>query len=223
MTNQIQTLSVPGDTAPDFATVQLACASPELARRYLRELGRNRELWRFVLALSAREAERNASRNRPLVTLLDESAVRCGESLQSCAEFLTSIAPVIVVASRESQSGLDAFVGAGRLDFVPRSGEFVSVAAGLLERRIRNAPASELLTTRRAQPEDFGETLRHEVNNPLTGILGNAELLLARRDCLPPGAAERLETIAELAVRLRETVRRLSHTWRDGRGQAHSA
>jgi len=26
--------------------------------------------------------------------------------------------------------------------------------------------------------EDFGEVLRHELNNPLTGILGNAELLL---------------------------------------------
>jgi signal transduction histidine kinase len=33
---------------------------------------------------------------------------------------------------------------------------------------------------------DFGEVLRHEVNNPLTGIPGNTELLLARRDRLPP-------------------------------------
>ncbi len=60
---------------------------------------------------------------------------------------------------------------------------------------------------------DFGEILRHEVNNPLTGILGNAELLLARRDGLPQAAIERVETIAGLAVRLRETVRRLSHAW----------
>ncbi|PYU24390.1 MAG: hypothetical protein DMG30_09160 [Acidobacteria bacterium] len=57
---------------------------------------------------------------------------------------------------------------------------------------------------------DFGEILRHEVNNPLTGILGNAEMLLAKRDYLPASAIERLETIAHLAVRLRETVRRLS-------------
>jgi signal transduction histidine kinase len=51
------------------------------------------------------------------------------------------------------------------------------------------------------------------VNNPLTGILGNTELLLARRDRLPPAAVERLEIIAGLAVRLRETVRRLSNAW----------
>jgi len=63
--------------------------------------------------------------------------------------------------------------------------------------------------------EAFGELLRHEMNNPLTGILGNAELLLAevRRKNdgrLPHGGQQRLETIAALAVRLRETVRRLS-------------
>jgi signal transduction histidine kinase len=66
--------------------------------------------------------------------------------------------------------------------------------------------------------EAFGELLRHELNNPLTGILGNAELLLAevRRKNdgqLPNGGQQRLETIAALAVRLRETVRRLSQDW----------
>jgi hypothetical protein len=54
------------------------------------------------------------------------------------------------------------------------------------------------------------------VVNPLTGILGNAELLLeARRGTLdlPLQTLQRLETIAELAVRMRETVRHLSDRW----------
>jgi signal transduction histidine kinase len=64
-------------------------------------------------------------------------------------------------------------------------------------------------------PEGFGEILRHELNNPLTGILGNAELLLAEvRKKSGAGLSEaglnRLETITGLAVRMRETVRRLS-------------
>jgi signal transduction histidine kinase len=63
--------------------------------------------------------------------------------------------------------------------------------------------------------EAFGELLRHEMNNPLTGILGNAEPLLAevrrKNDSrLAQGGQQRLETIAALAVRRRETVRRLS-------------
>jgi len=69
--------------------------------------------------------------------------------------------------------------------------------------------------------KDFGELLRHELNNPLTGILGNAELLLVEMQrgdgVLPEQARLRLETIAALAVRMRETVRRLSEDW-----QAHS-
>jgi signal transduction histidine kinase len=67
------------------------------------------------------------------------------------------------------------------------------------------------------ETRDFGEVLRHELNNPLTGILGNAELLLTelrRRNIdLPQQAVLRLETIATLAVRMRETVRRLSEDW----------
>lgn len=68
---------------------------------------------------------------------------------------------------------------------------------------------------------DCGEILRHEVNNSLTGILGNTELLMARRDRLPPAAVERLKVIAELAVRLRETVRRLSNTWDESHEHVH--
>jgi signal transduction histidine kinase len=75
---------------------------------------------------------------------------------------------------------------------------------------------------RQTEEQDFGAVLRHELNNPLTGILGNAELLLVelqrKHVDLPEPARSRLETIASLAVRMRETVRRLSEEW-----QAQSA
>jgi signal transduction histidine kinase len=79
---------------------------------------------------------------------------------------------------------------------------------------------------RPAEEMSFAAVLRHELNNPLTGILGNAELLLVevrRSDVdLPPRVQARLETIAALAVRMRETVRRLSEEWesRGARGAA---
>lgn len=74
----------------------------------------------------------------------------------------------------------------------------------------------ELILSSESPPElnrNFGELLRHEVNNPLTGILGNAELLLRHREGMHPQTIARLETIAELAIRLRETIRRLSDCW----------
>jgi signal transduction histidine kinase len=206
-------------------TVQIVCADPDLARRYLRELERGGALFQLVLALSPAEARRSTGLAAPMVTLLDQSAVAACDSLESSAALLCEIAPVVAVASPECQAELDFLITSGWVDFVSRSGEFVSVAAGLLERRMRRSEWNRESTPRaeRDPPEDFGELLRHEVNNPLTGILGNAELLLARRDRLPPAAVERLETIAELAVRLRETVRRLSHTWQERHDQVPSA
>ena len=62
-------------------------------------------------------------------------------------------------------------------------------------------------------PGRHGGNFPHEINNPLTGILGNAELLLSHGTRLPAMDVQRLQTVVELAVRLRETIRRLSDAW----------
>lgn len=46
---------------------------------------------------------------------------------------------------------------------------------------------------------------RHELNNLLTGVLGQAQLILMREE-LTPNARRRLETLEELAKRMRDTV-----------------
>ena len=148
-----------------------------------------------------------------------------GESLESAVALLTETAPVVVAAAPEKQADLAFLITSGAVDFVTRTGRFVPIAAGLLDRRVRMAErmAGMIQFPNEELAGDFGEILRHEVNNPLTGILGNTELLLARRDRLPPAAVERLQTIAELAVRLRETVRRLSNAWEEHHEHAHPA
>jgi signal transduction histidine kinase len=74
----------------------------------------------------------------------------------------------------------------------------------------------------------FGGVLRHELNNPLTGILRNAELLLAetsrqRSTQFSEGKLKRLETIAALAASTRETVRGLSQACEARSEQVRSA
>ena len=49
--------------------------------------------------------------------------------------------------------------------------------------------------------------VRHEINNPLAGVLGQAQLLL--REELSEKARKRAETIEELAIRLRDIVAQL--------------
>ena len=49
--------------------------------------------------------------------------------------------------------------------------------------------------------------VRHEINNPLAAVLGQAQLLL--REELNEKARKRAETIEELAIRLRDIVGQL--------------
>ena len=89
--------------------------------------------------------------------------------------------PVIVIAPSEKQAQLISLLSADEIDFVARSGKILSVAAAFVERRLRPPQAIELefrSAWTAELPFDFAEVLRHEINNPLTENLGNAELLL---------------------------------------------
>ena len=54
---------------------------------------------------------------------------------------------------------------------------------------------------------DLITRVRHEINNPLTGVLGQAQLLL--REELSEKARKRAVTIEKLAIRIRDIVAQL--------------
>jgi signal transduction histidine kinase len=55
---------------------------------------------------------------------------------------------------------------------------------------------------------EIAARIRHEINNPLTGLMGQAQLLL-RDDNLDAGTRRRVEIIEQLAKRIRDTVAEL--------------
>jgi len=201
-----------------------------------RELARRQNRLCVTDASSFEGARRAIEARSPAIILLHECALATGgaaqprkkPTLRAAATSLAECAPLVVVGSAEHQIELGALLAAGDVDFVVCSEFSLQVAVGLVERRLRQ---QHLRSTRQAasrhaqenhvesqqETRDFGEILRHELNNPLTGILGNAELLLVelrRRNIeLPQQTVLRLQTIATLAVRMRETVRRLSEDW----------
>ena len=59
---------------------------------------------------------------------------------------------------------------------------------------------------------DLVARIRHEINNPLTGVLGQAQLLL--REELSDRARKRAVTIEELAIRIRDIVSQLREVQR---------
>jgi signal transduction histidine kinase len=194
-----------------------------------------------VAAVSTMDAARRIVEDAaPAVILLEETVAlaepdgKAGKAprLDSVVSALAAYAPVVVIGGADREWELAALIAAGSADFVSRAGGCLPVALGFVEQRLRRAQHAPLPALRPVPSgngnngEAFGETLRHELNNPLTGILGNAELLLAevRRKNdgrLPSGGQQRLETIAMLAVRLRETVRRPSEDWEAQHHPAH--
>ena len=63
---------------------------------------------------------------------------------------------------------------------------------------------------------DLITRVRHEINNPLTGVLGQAQLLL--REELPERAKKRAETIEALALRIRDIVAQLRQVQKTSKG-----
>ena len=63
---------------------------------------------------------------------------------------------------------------------------------------------------------DLVARVRHEINNPLTGVLGQAQLLL--REDLNERARKRAVTIEEQAIRLRDVVAQLRQVQRPTKG-----
>jgi signal transduction histidine kinase len=203
---------------PTNQTIFIISGDLFLARKCFEELAAFGGKYPTQIVGTVEEARKRIGRSAPAAVFLDESAIDIAdrmETLESAVALLSEAAPVVVAAAPEKQSGMMFLITSGAVDFVARTSNFLPLVAGMLDRRVRMAEraAGMILFPHDELSGDFGEILRHEVNNPLTGILGNTELLLARRDRLPPAAVERLETIAGLAVRLRETVRRLSNAW----------
>ena len=85
------------------------------------------------------------------------------------------------------------------------------------ETQISMAEHEDLIAQYRLKLEETAALvarIRHEINNPLTGVLGQAQLLL--REELSERSRKRVQTIEDLALRLRDIVAQLREVQRPG-------
>ncbi|MEP6992095.1 MAG: response regulator [bacterium] len=124
---------------------------------------------------------------------------------------------VLVVTARDGREDLAAVLEAGADDYVtkPCSPENLRARLEIAERRIaqdRARRAAEAELARARWLAGIGETtiaLEHEINNPLSALLGHAELLLMEGS-LSEDQLEQLKIIQEQASRIAQVVRRLA-------------
>ncbi len=122
--------------------------------------------------------------------------------------------PTLVLVSPGEEGRVGERLELDPSDFLLRAGDYGQwLPAGV----------RRLWRRRQTQWEEVAALLRHEINNPLTGVLGNAELVLAEASALPEKTRHRLATIIQLAVRLRDVVRNLeTQLDRGGNGSARN-
>jgi signal transduction histidine kinase len=213
----------------------LLCGREDFCSEARHELQRRRKDLRIADADGIAGARRILGEQVPAVILAEERVLveergpwrARRQAIESVLSLLAGSAPVVWIGAAGEGLQTTLAVRSGAVDFVPRSAMCLPAAITMVERRLKSsAKSAPRDDARRGSPSlgelrlddlDFGEVLRHELNNPLTGILGNAELLLLEvhrgKLDLPPQTLKRLETITELAVRMRETVRHLSDRW----------
>ncbi|MBI2956111.1 MAG: hypothetical protein HYY26_02240 [Acidobacteria bacterium] len=109
-------------------------------------------------------------------------------------------APTLVLVALGEEERAAAVLESAPVEFLLRAGGYRSWLGPWVRRALRR---------RTLYWEEVAAIVRHEINNPLTGVLGNAELLLADCAGLSERDRQRLLTIIQLAVRLRDVVRNL--------------
>ncbi len=204
--------------AEEMPRVLIGTANPSIPRQIAQKVKHLVDPESVCCAMSLESLREMARQEAPDIIILDDEIFDDAPLAETLTEF-TSIAPVILVAPYHREREVAQLIAAGQVEFVPHANHWPLLAASLAERRLRWAEKTGgLVASPGGSREDLREIFRHEINNPLTGILGNAELLLAHSDHLPAAQTQRLRTVVELAVRLRETVRRVSNSWERAAG-----
>jgi DNA-binding NtrC family response regulator len=167
-------------------TILVVSNDASLCAAARRELESRRPDVRVSAVSSVETALQIIEEAKPGVILLaEESGLQGGGKtmqLDSAVNALAVYAPVVVIGGAERETSLKALIATGIADYVPCTDSSMNNVLNLLEDRLaRQERIAECLPGKTAEEwsMDFAEILRHELNNPLTGILANADLLLA--------------------------------------------
>jgi signal transduction histidine kinase len=107
------------------------------------------------------------------------------------------VAVVALVPPGQEEASAALLLESDPAAFVLRAGNYLVWLPAVLQRLLRRQTISW---------EEVVTVLRHEINNPLTGVLGNAELVLAESGEMAEKQSQRLRTIIHLCLRLRDVV-----------------
>ncbi|MBV9573094.1 MAG: hypothetical protein JOY93_03500 [Acidobacteriales bacterium] len=126
--------------------------------------------------------------------------------------------PILLLAESD-QPGMTSFPARSRRQIIRKSegwcDALVLIAIENLrtcaaEARLHRLEKANLLLERQATLGRYIIEMRHGLNNALTSVLGNSELLLLDPGSLSAGVRSQIDTIRNMALRMHEVMRRFS-------------
>ena len=174
--NRMRSVACAGPEPATTRVVLLVTADTALARRLIRMLSGENDLLRMdearpyqlPIATSVGQARSCIGRAVPSVILLDESVATAGQFTDVLRD-LAHFAPIIFLAAPENLarwcalSELSELVTEGRVECVPRYGDFVPLATRLIERHAQNHSESRGVETRGVAAQLIAATVPERV------------------------------------------------------------
>ncbi len=194
-------------------TVLIIADDPEFARTVLARWQTERSIPAFTLMGSDLWSAASAAYDLAVV-----GPVRHGRLDLVLQQLDEAAAPAILVAADAATAQRCRAAGTRVLSLQQREGwtdTLVLLAGEILRRveaqaRTRRAEEAAAGSERYATLGRYMLEMRHSLNNALTSVLGNAELLLLEPGAFSAPIREQIETIHNMALRMHEIMQRFS-------------
>ncbi len=172
-----------------------------------------KENYEVLLAEDALEGISRIISEKPDLILLDVvmPEVDGYETLQliKCNQELKDI-PVIMLTGRDEVNDIRKGFDSGADDYLGKPFDFPELLARIKTLlRIKELQKKVLKNERMAAIGQIALTIRHKINNPLTAVVGQSEVLIRREKNLPPQVRDNLEEIYREGAIIQNTIAKL--------------
>ncbi len=127
-------------------TIFIISADPVTAQGCIEELAAFGGRYRTPVVGTVEQARKRIGQSAPAVVFLDKSAidtVNGAETFESAVALLTETCARGGRGGGGEASGLAFLIASGAVDFVARTGHFLPIVAGMLDRRVRIGRAGD--------------------------------------------------------------------------------
>jgi PleD family two-component response regulator len=119
--------------------------------------------------------------------------------------------PVIMLTARNTTEDMVRGLNCGASDYITKPVNFEELTARIRTHlRIKQLERESVKKEKLESILQMSVSMRHELNNPLTGVLGMAELLAMDEDMPKAKRIEMATIIRDQSIRIREIVQKMS-------------